>query len=203
MQKQPRGSFDYVSDGNVEVVRWNDNSVVTFCSNCEGATPMGSAQRRVKQKGSVSVPQPYIVRSYNNGMGGVDLLDRALSECRPKINGKKWYWPLIINALNVGLVFCWRLFQEISGTKVPQKQFRNNLATILIKRSGSNNERRDSRPGPSFSVPAAVRTDNQRHYPESNAVRRCAVCKKNCRIKCSKCQKPLHLNVCFQKFHEK
>ena len=29
MNKNERGSFDFRSDGNIEIVRWNDNSVVT------------------------------------------------------------------------------------------------------------------------------------------------------------------------------
>ena len=33
--------------------------------------------------------QPFIVKAYNNPMGGVDLLDRALSDFRPRIMGKK------------------------------------------------------------------------------------------------------------------
>ena len=26
---------------------------------------------------------------------------------RPVIRGKKWYWPLVINALNIGFVYSW------------------------------------------------------------------------------------------------
>ncbi|KRZ47312.1 hypothetical protein T02_13905 [Trichinella nativa] len=33
---------------------------------------------------------PNIVRSYNTGMGGVDLLAAAY---RPTIRSEKWYWP--------------------------------------------------------------------------------------------------------------
>ena len=29
MNKNERGSFDFRSDGNIEIVRWNDNSAVT------------------------------------------------------------------------------------------------------------------------------------------------------------------------------
>lgn len=33
MKKTERSSFDYKSRGDVEMVRWNDNSIVTVCSN--------------------------------------------------------------------------------------------------------------------------------------------------------------------------
>ncbi len=33
VKKDGRGSYDYRSDGDVEIVRWNDKSVATLCSN--------------------------------------------------------------------------------------------------------------------------------------------------------------------------
>ena len=45
MKKNERGSFDFRSDGNIEIVRWNDNSVVTIGSNAYGVQPIGSAKR--------------------------------------------------------------------------------------------------------------------------------------------------------------
>ena len=36
-------------------------------------------------------------------MGEVDVMDRLLGSWRPIIRGKKWYWLLIINAINVSL----------------------------------------------------------------------------------------------------
>ena len=41
--------------------------------------------------------QPTVLASYNKGMAGVDLLNRALSDLRHVIRGKKWYWTLVIN----------------------------------------------------------------------------------------------------------
>ena len=40
MKKTERGSYDYRSDGDIEIVRWNDNSVVTLCSNAIGLEPI-------------------------------------------------------------------------------------------------------------------------------------------------------------------
>ena len=202
MKKSERGSYDYRSDGDVEIVRWNDNSVVTLCSNAVGVEPVRQVKRRVKNKGSVLVPQPHVVACYNKGMGGVDLVDRALADYRPSILGKKWYWTLLVNAINIAVVFSWRVYQLATDKESKQKDFRRTLVTVMLKQSQPR-PRADSRPGPSLSVPEAVRTDNRNHYPESCPVRRCAVCKKNCRIQCIKCKKSLHLNVCFQKYHEK
>lgn len=202
MKKLDRGSFDYKSDGDVEMVKWHDNSVVTFCSNAFGVEPLRQVKRRVKDKGSVMVTQPNVVAYYNRGMGGVDLMDRALSDYRPMIRGKKWYWTLLSNAINVAVVFSWRLYQLSTNIESNQKEFRRSLVAIMIKQSKPR-PRADSRPGPSFSVSTDARTDNQNHYPQSCPVRRCTICKKNCRIQCVKCKKSLHLKECFQRFHEK
>ena len=45
MKKNERGSFDFRSDDNIEIVRWDDNSVVTIGSNAYGVQPIGCAKR--------------------------------------------------------------------------------------------------------------------------------------------------------------
>ena len=50
VKKNKRGSFDFRSDGNIEIVRWIDNSVVTIGSNAYGVQPIGSAKRWIKGK---------------------------------------------------------------------------------------------------------------------------------------------------------
>ena len=55
-------------------------------------------------------------------MGGVNLVDRALSDYKQCINRKKWYWTLLVNALIIYDVFTWRLHSLIhSENKLPQK----------------------------------------------------------------------------------
>ena len=43
-KKNERGSFDFRNDGNIEISRWSDNSVVTIGSNAYGVQPIGSAK---------------------------------------------------------------------------------------------------------------------------------------------------------------
>ena len=46
IKKKKRGeSFNFRSDGNMEIVKWNGNSVVTIGSNAYGVQPVGSARR--------------------------------------------------------------------------------------------------------------------------------------------------------------
>ena len=92
-EKTERWSFDFSSDGdgNIQIVRWNENSVVTIGSNTYGVQLIRSAKRWIKGKGKQNIQQPVVIAAYNRGMGGVDLLDHALSNLRPVICGKRWY----------------------------------------------------------------------------------------------------------------
>ena len=65
MKKNERGSFDFRSDGNIEIVRSNENSVVTIGSNVYGVQPIGSAKRWIKEKGKQNIQQPAIIAAYN------------------------------------------------------------------------------------------------------------------------------------------
>ena len=84
-------------------------------------------------------------------MGGIDLVDCALSDLRPTIYGKKWYWPLLVNAFNLTFLYRWRLYQLFSNTKIPQIEFRRTIVTALLK---TDTHRMDinSRSGPSNPV---------------------------------------------------
>ena len=203
MKKRERGSYDFRSASNLEIVRWNDNSVVTIGSNAYGVEPVGNAKRWIRGKRRGNITEPAVIAAYNRGMGGVDLLDRALSDLRPVIRGKKWYWPLIINAINIAFVYSWRIYRIISGEVFSQKDFRRRVVSIMIRRSASQILDVRSRPARAFKVADEIRLDGIGHYSSPASVRRCAICKKNCRNSCGKCSQSLHVNTCFQLFHEK
>ncbi|KAG8190281.1 hypothetical protein JTE90_025794 [Oedothorax gibbosus] len=105
LAKKETGPSDYIITKDIGVVKWKDNKVVCLASNFECMEPMGQAKRWCpKSKKKIDLPQPGIVGSYNKNMGGVDLLDRFLSSYRPKIKGKKWWWPFFTNTLNMAVV---------------------------------------------------------------------------------------------------
>ncbi|KFM75498.1 PiggyBac transposable element-derived protein 3, partial [Stegodyphus mimosarum] len=66
-----------------------------------------------KKKKKIDIPQPYLIKMYNEGMGGVDLLDRLLGSYRPTFRSKKWYWNLFSNALNMAVVAGWILHSHL------------------------------------------------------------------------------------------
>ena len=76
---------------NIEIVRWNDNSIVIIRINAYGVQLTGISKRWIEIKWKQSIPSPAIIAAYNPGMSGVDLLDHALIGLSPVIRGKKWY----------------------------------------------------------------------------------------------------------------
>ena len=77
------------------------------------------------------------------------------------------------------IVFSWRVYQLSTNAKTKQKDFQRSLVAVMLKQSKPR-PKAESLSGPSFSVPADVRTDNRNHYPVSCPVRRYTACKKHC-----------------------
>ena len=101
--------------GKSEIVRCNGNAFVTLRSNIYCVEPIQRVKLSAKGKGKRNVSQPFIDAQHNSGMGGTNLLDKAMSDLQPIIRGKMWYWSLIINALNISFVYFWRLVTTVSG----------------------------------------------------------------------------------------
>lgn len=201
LKKHERGSYDYKSDGMVICVKWNDNAIVTLQSNHYGVTPLQKVSRRVKGQNKTDVIQPNLIRRYNEGMGGVDLLDRLCSSYRPKLRQKKWWWNLFSHALNLAVVAAFRFYQHVNNNdKITHLEFRRTIAVCLIKVNATQRKRKG---GPTAPVVRDIRLDGINHIVTTCSQGRCSVCQKNTRLKCSKCDKRLHKNVCFELFHKK
>ena len=121
-------------------------------------------------------PKPAVDKMYNECMEGFDLMDRALSNMRPKIKGKKWYRVLLLNTLNILMVFSWRMFHISTDEKKEQKEF--VLAVIDSHLKSWKLSLVGSRAGPSHSANDDVTFDGIGHYPRDIPVRRCKYCKK-------------------------
>ena len=92
MKKRERGAFEVFSDGKVTLCQWNDNRPVCVVSNHEGVDPTISVRRwSSATRNAVCIAQLRMIKSYNKHMGGVDLLDRFLSDYRPRLRSKKWW----------------------------------------------------------------------------------------------------------------
>ena len=81
--------------------------------------PVRSIGRWMKGKGKQNIWQPDVIAAYNQGRGAVDLLDCALSYLRPVIHGKKWYWPLVGNSINIAYAYNLQLYLIVSNETIP------------------------------------------------------------------------------------
>lgn len=63
------------------------------------------------EKGYIEVPCPSNVLSYNDSMGGVDLVNQGHKCYRIHTRVKKWYWALYTWFLNAQMVQAWHLYK--------------------------------------------------------------------------------------------
>jgi hypothetical protein len=204
MKKQGRGSYEYRCDGDVYLVKWHDNDIVRVASNYLTHEPLQFAERRVGSK-IVKVQQPNVIKNYNSYMGGVDLFDRLLGAYRPSIKGKKWWWPLFTNALNVSVVAAWLLHSTLNQRRaLSHLEFRRQIAICLLKAQIS--ERKQVGGAGHVNLPDDVRYGYIGHEVVDAAQGRCLVCSNNTRTKCVKCNVRLHIarnKQCFTSYHTK
>ena len=71
-----RGQIESTYHEDIAVNCWKDNKPVYMCSNQFGEEPLAKAKRwsRVESQ-YVELNQPDSIKKYNEGMGGVDLVD--------------------------------------------------------------------------------------------------------------------------------
>lgn len=211
MSKTPRGTLDqrYDADHGLIVVRWNDNNIVNVVSNCHGVEPIQQASRWSKQaRARISLPQPYLIRHYNQTMGGVDRMDQNVEKYRVSIRSKKWWWPIFMYCLDLSVQQTWHIYRSTpAGRHSPLDLLgiRRAVVTVLLAQ-GRSSQTSPGRPraGPmkalSKRVPDEVRLDGLNHFAQPSKERRCSLCRKKCRTQCSKCNIGLH-RKCFEEFH--
>lgn len=115
-KNEERGELEYFGNGDSILVHWNDSKPVLVLSNFESVMPTKMVQRWSKKEKRVKeVPMPKMISSYNSYMGGVDILDRFMSDYRPRLRSKKWWWCLFANQLNMAVVAGWRVHKLVNG----------------------------------------------------------------------------------------
>lgn len=201
MKKSIRGSYDFIKimNSNIIFIKWNDNSIVTFCSNAIGVNPLGSAKRySQKEKKFIQVEQPRIVKYYNRSMGGVDRSDQNISLYRTAIRGKKWYFPIIAHCVDMAVHNAWQIHKHNGGT-MDQLSFRRSIAsTLLVQNKKVPVHQRGH---PSLSLNNELRYDRLDHWVISQEKQtRCGACHQKTLTRCQKCDIGLHVK-CFVSYH--
>ena len=65
--------------------------------------------------------------------GGVDQMDWFVQKYRISIKRKKWYFPLVTNALDVALVHSWILCNLAAKACIPLLDFRRRVALASLQ----------------------------------------------------------------------
>ena len=72
-----RGEINRRKSQGLRLVKWMDTKDVVLFSTIDSCVPTVNVKRRVKgKKEKVIVPCPVIVKAYNQGMKGTDVVDQ-------------------------------------------------------------------------------------------------------------------------------
>lgn len=234
MAKKGRGHSDSVvsNDEKIVVVKWQDNKSVHLASNFVGIGESNTAKRwDKKQKKHIDVTRPEIVSQYNNGMGGVDLLDQLISYYRVFIRSRKWTLRVIFHFMDFVVCASWLEYRrDHRNANIPKNnikdllKFRMELVDTLIKVGNPTRQLKRGRPkNTSFDELSEksqatlrenrpckdIRLDKIDHLPEHDQRSQQTRCKNNtCKgrtfFRCVKCNVHLCItknNNCFAEFH--
>ena len=203
---------------DLRAVKWFDNRGVTLLSHYAAIELLTNIQRfDRKANRHVHIDCPSIVKTYNQFMGGVDLLDSMLALYRIPVRSKKWYHRLIFHFIDLLLVQSWLLYRRyadangvVRKNQLPHLQFKIEVADSLILENKKKVAKR-GRPsqgieaehaakkthGPTAPIRStAVRADATGHWPVFSEKRgRCR--KPGCsgvpKVRCVKCD----VHLCF------
>lgn len=209
MEKAKRGTFDYATDAKTGliVVRWHDNNVVNTVSNKVGVEPVQKAKRWSRtERQRVEIRQPFLIKHYNQTMGGVDRLDQNVDNYRISIRSKKWWWPLFAYFVDVSVQQAWHLYRATPTSATDPKDLlsiRRSIARVYLLRASQTSAGRPRQPTLKVSkrVPPEVRYDRVDHIIQPWKTQlRCGQCGKKVYRRCQKCQVGVH-DKCFGLFH--
>lgn len=205
------------SKGDICVVRWLDNSVVTLGSTLSGVEPRDQVKHWSESaKNHIYVNRPHAVKVYNDDMGGMDKIDFLISlYCRIQAKTRKWPVRMIFHFLDFAVTNSWLEYHDFElehGT--PKSQvvdllgFRDEVSHALIQCQLIQNCRSVGRPRlsnendageveplkrarPAVQPVEDVCYDLVAHWPESvdGESQRCKLekCQGHGRVRCMKC----------------
>ena len=131
-----RGDIDFQYADNIVAVKWYDNRGVTLIGTClESCNQISSVRCRVKGKSAqIPVPCPSIVQEYNNGMGGVDLLDQrtAAYKLDRKSSSGCYYLRLFFNLMDIAVVNSHVVYKALYPKGMELLDFKIVIAKSLI-----------------------------------------------------------------------
>ncbi|XP_068082074.1 piggyBac transposable element-derived protein 3-like [Anabrus simplex] len=168
-------------DEKMCIVKWKDNRSVLLLSSCVGSEPPTTCKRWSKEeKRKVVIPQPLIVKYYNEKMGGVDLCDRFMSYYRCYIRTNKWPVRMFNHFVDLIIVNCWIMYHRWCAGSGIIRQKRLSLmdykmhvgkALINFKDIGYINIRKRGRPPSASTNPVDEDDDSEDDMDKQGTVK--------------------------------
>jgi hypothetical protein len=181
--EEGRGSMDHriaqVDGVELCATRWYDNNVVNCLSTLHSCESTDLVKRwSSSQKKHIQVTLSNVVKTYNQYMGDVDLINMLVSLYRINIRSKKYYMKIIFHLIDLPIVNGWLLYRRhCSQLRLPKNeihsllQFWVEVAEALLKPIVRLRSKQNS---PSKNPWAAsVRFDGLHHWPMSTTKGRC------------------------------
>ena len=110
MLKKSWGDVDYRLNECLIVVKWNGNSAAALCSNSVNVRLLFPVRRWTKDAGKVLINTSPVIKACHGSVGGVHTVYQELGKFCLAVIKKKQYFPLLVNGLNIGLVYAWCLY---------------------------------------------------------------------------------------------
>lgn len=198
--REVRGKSQIISNGKLNLVRWNDNNVVTVLTNCVHGGPKSASRYSSSEKKRISVQMPLAISEYNTHMGGIDLFDEFISTYRIGIRSKKWWWPYFSWAINACMVQGWLLHRRL-GSSIDLLQFQRECVLYILQHYGTKASGRG--PRPARTGRDELRLDRLDHLivKGESKYKVCVTCKNRTIYLCNKCKVSLHPE-CFFTYHQ-
>lgn len=209
-----RGDIDFHFSDQVTALKWYDNKAVCLLStNLEESKSVSNVQRRQKgHSAKIAVQCPQVVKQYNSGMGGVDLMDQrcAAYHLDRKSSGGRYYLRLFFYLMDIACVNAHIIFKTLDPKGMDLLDFKQVVARGMI---GDYNCRQRNPMSHRVSKRSMAPAGVPLHLPEITANRgKCRYCydegKENKTfIKCNTCGEHLCLVTglsqrnCFLKYH--
>ena len=140
LSREGRGAMDHriteVDGVQICAVKWFDNSVISCLSTLCACHPVDFVQRwSNKEKKHIQVKRPNVIKSYNQHMGGVDLLDMMISLYRINVRANKYYIKIIWHLFDLSLVNAWLVYRRHCLQNKVSKKEHNVFTNISCQRS--------------------------------------------------------------------
>lgn len=131
-------------------------------------------------------------------MGGVDRCDENISLYRTAIRGKKWYFSLIAQSIDMAVQNAWQI-HKINKGDLDHLGFRRSIATALLQQNKKPYSSSKGRPSQHENM--QIRFDRIDHFVISQDKQtKCRYCHSKTTTRCQKCDLGLHVK-CFVAYH--